>query len=298
MPKKVLGKGLGAIISSSPTPVDSMEFAITEAKDRIVELELGAIRPNPDQPRTHFNEGELEGLAESIRNVGLIQPIVVRRDGESYYIVAGERRLRASKLAGLQKIKSIVIRANEEENLTLALIENIQRTDLDPIEEAKAYRLLITRFRLKQQDVAQRVGKDRATVANLMRLLYLPEQIQRAVSEGRISVGHAKVLLALPPERQNALFNEILDKGCSVRMLEKMVESGKDEDGMAGKGGAAKKSGSRDTAHIRKMEEMLVSFLGTKVEIRHSGGKGRIEISYYSLDDFERIIEILRKGRS
>ncbi len=298
MAKKVLGKGLGAIISSSPTPVDTMEFAVAEAKDRIVDLDVGAIRPNPDQPRTYFNEDEIEGLAESIRSVGLIQPIVVRRDGESYCVVAGERRLRASKLAGLQKIKSIVIRANEEENLTLALIENIQRTDLDPIEEAKAYRLLINRFRLKQQDVAQRVGKDRATIANLVRLLSLPEQMQRAVSEGRMSVGHAKVLLALPPERQNALFNEILDKGYSVRMLEKMVESEKEAEGSTGKGGAAKKSGPRDTAHIRKMEEMLVSFLGTKVEIRHSGGKGRIEISYYSLDDFERIIEILRKGRS
>ncbi len=298
MAKKVLGKGLGAIISSSPTPVDSMEFAVTEAKERIVELDVGAIRPNPDQPRTHFNEDEIEGLAESIRSVGLIQPIVVRREGEGYYVVAGERRLRASKLAGLQKIRSIVIRANEEENLTLALIENIQRTDLDPIEEAKAYRLLISRFRLKQQDVAQRVGKDRATVANLMRLLSLPEQMQRAVSEGRISVGHAKVLLALPPERQNALFNEILDKGYSVRMLEKLAESERRDEGSSKKGGAAKKSGPKDAAHIRKMEEMLVALLGTKVEIRHSGGKGRIEISYYSLDDFERIIEILRKGRS
>jgi len=297
MAKKVLGKGLGAIISSSPTPVDSMEFAVSEAKDRIVELDVGAIRPNPDQPRTRFNEEEIEGLAESIRSVGLIQPIVVRREGEAYYVVAGERRLRASKSAGLQKIKSIVIRANEEENLTLALIENIQRTDLDPIEEAKAYRLLINRFRLKQHDVAQRVGKDRATVSNLMRLLSLPEQMQRAVSEGRISVGHAKVLLGLPPERQNELFNEILDKGYSVRALEKMVESDTGEDGKLRKG-AAKKSGPKDAAHIRKMEEMLVSLLGTKVEIRHSGGKGRIEISYYSLDDFDRIIDILKKGRS
>lgn len=297
MAKKVLGKGLGAIISSSPTPVDSMEFAVSEAKDRIVELDIEAIRPNPDQPRTRFNEEEIEGLAESIRSVGLIQPIVVRREGEAYYVVAGERRLRASKSAGLQKIKSIVIRANEEENLTLALIENIQRTDLDPIEEAKAYRLLINRFRLKQHDVAQRVGKDRATVANLMRLLSLPEQMQRAVSERRISVGHAKVLLGLPPERQNELFNEILDKGHSVRALEKILESDSGEDGKPRKG-TAKKSAPRDAAHIRKMEEMLVSLLGTKVEIRHSGGKGRIEISYYSLDDFDRIIDILKKGRS
>ena len=297
MAKKVLGKGLGAIISSSPTPVDSMEMAVGEVRERIVELDLGSIRPNPDQPRSHFNEEEIEGLAESIRNVGLIQPIVVRREGEGYYVVAGERRLRASKLAGLQKIKSIVIRASEEENLTLALIENIQRTDLDPIEEAKAYRLLISRFRLKQHDVAQRVGKDRATVANLLRLLTLPEQMQRALSEGRISVGHAKVLLALSPERQSELFNEILDKGYSVRMLERLAGS----DGAAATGtkkGAAKKAGPRDAAHIRKMEEMLVSLLGTKVEIRHSEGKGRIEISYYSLDDFDRIIDILKKGRS
>lgn len=293
MAKKVLGKGLGAIISNSPTPVEDMESVILEAGERIVELDIEKINPNPDQPRVHFDEEEINGLADSIKSVGLIQPILVRKEGDSYFVVAGERRLRASRIAGLNKIKSIVIQANEQENFTLALIENIQRTNLDPIEEAKAYRVLIHRFKLKQQDIAGNVGKDRATIANLLRLLSLPEQIQTAISEGRISVGHAKALLTLPVDRQNALFNEILERGISVRALEKMTELEKSGDDTSPKKGSAKKGSLKD-AHIKKMEELLVSQLGTKVEIKHAGNKGRIEISYYSLDDFERIIELLK----
>jgi ParB family chromosome partitioning protein len=294
MAKKVLGKGLSAIISSSPAPVDEMEAIIGESRERIVELETERILPNPDQPRLHFDEDDINGLAESIRARGLIQPILVRKEGDNYYVIAGERRLRASKTAGLKKIKSIIIHATEEENLTLALIENVQRTNLNPIEEAKAYKVLIHRFRLKQQDIAQDVGKDRATIANLLRLLNLPEQIQRAVAEGRISVGHAKALLGVPSGKQNMVFNEILEKGMSVRALERMVEDEKFSAVESAKKKSVRKSADGKDAHVRKMEEMLVSMLGTKVEIKHSGGKGRIEISYYSLDDFDRIMELLK----
>lgn len=292
MAKKVLGKGLGAIISGSLTPVDDMENVIVEARDRIIELDVNQIQPNPDQPRTHFDEEDINSLAESIRTSGLLQPIIVRREGPSYFVIAGERRLRAAKRAGLGKIKSIIMHATEEDNLSLALIENVQRTNLNPIEEAKAYRTLIHRFKLKQQDIAQRVGKDRTTIANLIRLLGLPEQIQRAIAEGRISTGHGKVLLSMPPDRQNLLYNEILKKDISVRALELLSQD--ERFASAKKKGAPDKRIRHKEAHLRKMEEMLVSRLGTKVEIKHSGGKGRIEIHYYSLDDFDRIVELLK----
>jgi ParB family transcriptional regulator, chromosome partitioning protein len=292
MAKKVLGKGLGAIISTSPTPVEDMEMAVSESRDRIVELDAEAVQPNPDQPRSNFDEEEINGLAESIRSMGLIQPILVRREGDRYFVIAGERRLRASKIAGLKKVKAIVIKTTEEDNLTLALIENIQRTNLNPIEEAKAYRVLINRFKLRQQDVAQKVGRDRATIANLMRLLTLPETIQHAIIAGTVSVGHAKVLLSFPPDRINRAYAEIVDRGLSVRALEMMADAENPEAAEVKKKG--RRQSQKKDPHIAKMEDMLVSRLGTKVEIRHAGKRGRIEISYYSLDDFDRIIELLK----
>jgi ParB family chromosome partitioning protein len=285
--KRVLGKGLGAIITESATPVDDLERGIAGEEGRIVEIEVERIKPNPDQPRTRFNEQEIESLSESIKSAGLLQPIIVRKSGSDYFVVAGERRLRASKAAGLRRIKAIVMETSEEENLTFALIENVQRTDLDPIEEAKAYRVLINRFKLKQQDVAQKVGKDRATIANLMRLLNLSETIQAGISEGKISAGHAKALLAIPELKQLGVYNEIVKKGLSVRAVEKLAESYAGEDN-------AQSQARKKNPHIKEMEEMLVSIFGTKVEIRHSGSRGKIEINYYSLDDFERIIEILK----
>lgn len=286
MAKKALGKGLGAIISTSTTPVEDMENGLVEEKDRIVHLDTSRVIPNPDQPRLHFDESSIEELAESIRSAGLLQPIIVRKQDDLYVVVAGERRLRAVKHLGQSTIKAIVMEADEEQNLTMALIENIQRVNLDPIEEAKAYRILINRFKLRQQDIASRVGKDRATVANLLRLLTLPEDMQEAVTDGRITMGHAKVILSVADEaRQKKLFNDVVEKGLSVRALERIIE----DNGSA----AAKSQRTRQEkqAHIRQMEEKLVSALGTKVEIKHAGTKGRIEISYYSLDDFERIVE-------
>lgn len=292
--KRVLGKGLSAIISSSSTPAAAFEQSVVRDSSRVVELDVNKISPNPDQPRLHFNEDEIKGLAESIQSVGLIQPIIVRQDGAVYYIVAGERRLRAVKLSGASKIKAIIIEANEEQNFSLALIENLQRSNLDPIEEAKAYQLLINRFKLKQQDVAARVGKERATVANSLRLLNLPAQIQEALSEGKISSGHAKVLLSLSPNTQNDFYHQVLDKGLSVRALEQLI-SGEDTGQMDTAPSKKKKQPVHADPHIRKMEEKLKLKLGTKVEIKHlDRNKGRIEISYYSLDDFERIVEMFR----
>lgn len=289
MAKKVLGKGLSAIITSSPTPVETLEKGIVQNAELIVELDVDTVLPNPDQPRAVFDDLEIKGLAASIQAVGLLQPIIVRRSENNHYVVAGERRLRAVKQAGLKKIRAIVIEADEVKNLTLALIENIQRTNLNPIEEAEAYKVLINRFSLKQQDIAAQVGKERATIANLLRLLQLPAEIQEALSSGEISTGHAKVLLSVSGGRQMELYREILNKSVSVRALEQLVQEG-EVNQKQGK----KKKPSKD-AHIRKVEEELVSIFGTKVEIKHGSGRGKIEISYYSLDDFDRIMDLIKK---
>ncbi|MBN2403913.1 MAG: ParB/RepB/Spo0J family partition protein [Spirochaetes bacterium] len=294
MSKKVLGKGLSAIISSVQASENDLQTnktgIITEdSKEKIIELDIDRILPNPDQPRTHFNEEKIIELAESIKSTGLIQPITVRKEGDIYFLVAGERRLRASKLAGFKKIKSIILHSNRDDNLTIALIENLQREDLDPIEEAKAFKILITRFKLKQQEIAEKVGKDRASIANSIRLLNLDEKIQRALSEGKISVGHAKVLLGADEAKQFKIFSEIINNGLSVREAEKFINFEKSSQVKS-----KIKSKSKD-AHIKKMEEKLISILGTKVEIKHFGKNGRIEINYYSIDDFDRIMEILKK---
>ena len=296
MTKKALGKGLGAIISTSPASVEDIENNLVNDKNRIRDLDISKIIPNPDQPRTFFDENEISGLAESIAAVGIIQPIIVREKDGLFILVAGERRLRACKLNKMRKIKGIVIEADEEQNFTMALIENIQRENLNAIEEAKAYKLMIQRFSLKQQDVAKRVGKDRTTITNTLRLLNLPEDVQEGIIDKRITAGHAKVLLSLEnPDKQLRLFNEIVEKGLSVRALENIIDPVKETNGnsSSAKGGEQRAVAAK-SPQIKKMEEDLISKLGTKVEIRHSGSKGRIEISYYSLDDFERIMEKIK----
>ncbi|NLV67148.1 MAG: ParB/RepB/Spo0J family partition protein [Spirochaetes bacterium] len=292
MTKKALGKGLGAIISTSPTPADEMEKAVIGvSKNNVIELALDRIIPNPDQPKTYFDETEIHGLAESVKSVGLIQPIIVRERDGLYIIVAGERRYRACKLNEMKTIKAIIIEADDEQNLTMALIENIQRESLNPIEEAKAYKVLINRFKLKQQDLARKVGKERTTITNSLRLLNLPEEIQEAIIDKKISSGHAKVILSVDePEKQFFLFKEAIEKELSVRALENIVNNVKDKKESL----SSQKKSVLKTAQIKKMEDELVARLGTKVEIKHAGSKGRIEISYYSLDDFERIIEKIK----
>ncbi|HRV14322.1 MAG TPA: ParB/RepB/Spo0J family partition protein [Spirochaetota bacterium] len=289
MAKKVLGKGLGAIITTSPTPASDFEKVLLQDKDRIVDIPVASIMPNPEQPRVHFDQAEIAGLAQSIQHVGLLQPIIVRKQGDEYFIVAGERRWRACKLLGKPTIRAIVMNTSEEQNLTLALIENIQRTNLDPIEEAKAYKILSTQFKLKQSEISDRVGKDRATVANILRLLNLPEHMQEALQDGKINVGHAKLLLSVSMEEQEALYEKIINQGLSVRDVERAIAD-------VSKSSIKKKKKAKD-AHLRKLEEELISFLGTRVAIHHSAGKGRIEISFYSLEDFDRIVSIIKGER-
>jgi ParB family chromosome partitioning protein len=293
MTKKALGKGLGAIISTSPSSVEDFEKNLVNDKNRIRDLDISKVIPNPDQPRTFFDENEIAGLAESINAVGIIQPILVREKDGLFVIIAGERRFRACKLNEMKKIKGIVIEADEEQNFTMALIENIQRENLNAIEEAKAYKLMIHRFKLKQQDVAKKVGKDRTTITNTLRLLNLPEEVQEGIIDKRISAGHAKVLLSLEdPNKQLRLFNEIVEKGLSVRSLEAIITPEKESNGSSKN--PEQRAVVAKSPQIKKMEEDLITKLGTKVEIRHNGGKGRIEISYYSLDDFERIMEKIK----
>jgi len=282
MAKKVLGKGLSAII---PTRISA-----ENDEGRIIEISVSAVKSNPDQPRRDFNETEIRELAESIKSAGLIQPVIVRRVDDDYVIVAGERRLRASQMAGFRKIKAIVMTAGEEENLILSLVENIQRTDLNPLEEAEAYKILSGRFKLKQQNIADRIGKDRATIANTMRLLNLPDEIKTGLMKGKISAGHAKILLSLKSSgKQKDLYYEVINKGLSVRDLEKIIIN------TDKKGQASKSNKSSKDPHLREIEEKLISYLGTKVEVRHSGEKGKIEISYFSLDDFDRIMDLITK---
>jgi ParB family chromosome partitioning protein len=293
MTKKALGKGLGAIISTSPTPAAEIENIVVEDKNRIREIELSKILPNPDQPRTVFDESEIEGLAESIKAVGLIMHIIVRENAGQFIIVAGERRYRACKLNEMKKIKAIVIEADEEQNFTMALIENIQRADLNPIEEARAYKLLIDRFKLKQQDVAKRVGKERTTITNSLRLLNLPEDVQNGLIDKKITQSHPKVLLSIEDNRKLMnIYNQVVENGISVRALESMLNGTKEN--VSSGNDSAQRAVQPKSSQIKKMEEDLISKLGTKVEIKHSGGKGRIEISYYSLDDFERIVEKIK----
>ncbi len=294
--KKKLGKGLGAIISTNPAPAANFEKSVVNDSSRIVDLPIDRITANPGQPRIHFDDRALRGLADSISSVGLIEPIIVRKTEKGYFVVAGERRLRAVKLLKQPTIKAVVIEADEEKNYTIALIENIQREDLDPIEEAKAYQVLIDKFKLKQADLAKKVGKERATITNSLRLLNLPEEIQHSLSEGQLSPGHAKVLLSAPENKQLELYAQILEEGLSVRALEMILKGERkprSEDGEE----TAKGTGSPRVkdAQVKKMEDRLRQLLGTKIEIKHSGNRGKIEISYYSLDDFERIVEMFNR---
>jgi ParB family chromosome partitioning protein len=289
MSKRALGKGIGALI---PTEEGQKREA-----SGVTEAALSALAPNPDQPRRDFSEAALSELADSIRKKGVLQPVLVEaaQDG-AYTIIAGERRVRAARMAGLEKIPVIVRQFNDREKLEIALIENIQREDLTPIEEAQAYRKLMESAGLSQEEVAAQVGKDRSTVANSLRLLKLDPGMQEAVDKGDMSPGHARaILMSLNPSDQRLLFKRILERGISVREAEQMAASlnrGKKAAGKSAKGGSQSDRNAREP-EIHEIEESLIERLGTKVEIRGTSAKGKIEISYFSSEDLERVIEIL-----
>ena len=289
-----LGRGLGALISGPARDDGDLsvpESVAVEDGARLLELDPHAIKPNPRQPRVTFDEEALQELAESIKLDGVFEPIIVRRVGDTYELVSGERRVRASIMAGLNTVPAICRDVSDSDMLKLGLIENIQREDLNSIELAEAYQALIDEFSWTQEELAAQVGKKRATVTNTLRLLNLPQDVQQAVARGGISMGHAKALLALSTAReQSTACRMILEKGLSVRQAEKLATPPKHVN---------RPALPRDP-NISALEDELRRNLGTRVFLRTQGKdktKGKIEIEYYTLDDLERILDLLRTAR-
>lgn len=277
--KKVLGRGLGALMGDAAMPVE-----VPRPTEKYFVCPIMEISPNKTQPRKSFDEASLKELSDSIREKGVIEPLIVRRSIDGYELVAGERRWRASRMAGLEEVPAVIIEATDEESLELAIIENIQREDLNAVEEAEAYRSLMG-FGLSQEEVAKKVGKDRATVANYLRLLKLPPEVKAEIVKGSITMGHARALLSIEGHAaQTELCRTIIAKGLSVREAEALVNrSGKPPGKAAG----------RD-AYQSPIEDELRGIFGTKVSFKEKKGRGSVEISFYSADERERIIDLLR----
>jgi ParB family chromosome partitioning protein len=278
--RPALGRGLSALIPDSPAP------AAPPAADRSLEIDTDLLRPNKFQPRTHMDDERIEELSRSIRSHGIIQPIVVRKVDQGYEIIAGERRWRAAQRAGLLKVPVVVRDIPENKLLAVALIENIQREDLNPIEEAIAYRRLSDEFHLTQEQIAEAVGKDRSSIANYVRLLRLPQEVRANVASDTLSMGHARALLALADENAMLrLARDIIARSLSVRETEALVKK-------AGEPAEAKPEMPVDV-HIRAAEEKLKLALGTRARIVRKGKGGRIEIDFASEDELQRIYELL-----
>ena len=273
MNKKALGKGLSAFIPE--------EFGIIK-EERFVELDIDQISPNPTQPRTRFEDQGIEELAQSIKESGIVQPIVVVPEDGGYKIIVGERRWRAAQRAGLRKVPVLVRNIDKEDQLEISLIENIHREDLNPIEVAQSYARLIEDHGYTQQELADKVGKDRTSVTNYMRLLKLPEEVREKMIDGTLSMGHARAILAIEDSAgQLAASREVIEKGLSVRDTEKLVNRMKER--------APKKQKPLADADLDALQEELVKKCGTKVVISGSRNKGVIKIFYFSLDDLNMV---------
>jgi len=280
--RPALGKGLGSLIPQKPQTFT--EQVIPSARKEILEVGVDEIQANPRQPRAYFSPTDLEDLIGSIKEHGILQPLVVTRSNGQYELIAGERRLRASRIVGLKTVPVIVRDATEQQKLELALIENIQRQDLNAVEEAIAYRALIDEFNLTQDAVALRVGKSRSNVANIVRLLDLPADILEALKEGRIMKSHARTLLAeTDPKKQHELFEQMLNGGVTVRQVEARV---------SGKTSHVSSPVPKDP-NIAAHEKRLREILGTKVEIQESAGRGKISITFYSRPELMELLERL-----
>ena len=279
MNRKALGRGLGALLSSDSTIDLGAEPS---------EVELDSIVPGPMQPRTHFDEAALESLAESIRSHGIVQPLLVRHKGDGYELVAGERRWRAAKLAGITRVPVVVKEVPDESLLEIALIENIQRENLNPIEEAQAYKKLIETVGLTQESLASRVGRDRSYITNYLRLLKLTDDVQQLVKEGRLSTGHARALLALShPDLQRRIARQVIDGGLSVRVTEQLVQKASEEK-------PARRPPLPIDPNIKAAETKLRRALGTQVKILQAAdGKGKLEISFFNTQELDRIYNLL-----
>lgn len=311
MKRRALGRGLSALIPeqkktppSEPTQPDDNDTTAKSGNGAAAATTNGRngsesthflcpverIRPNKTQPRQHFDESQLADLAQSLREIGVIQPLIVKPDGEDFVLIAGERRWRAAQRAGLQRVPVIIRNVDELQLLEMALVENIQRADLNPIEEAEAYQRLIDDHGYSQTQLAQRVARERSTIANALRLLNLPEQIREAVIYGRISGGHARALLALESVGQMIELVDAIDKGrLSVRQTEALVKQRKD-----GASARKLKAAIELSSNARDLQERLMQSLKTKVALKPgANNRGRIEVHYGSLDELDRLIEIL-----
>ncbi len=302
--KSALGRGLGALLPVEPREgQDIIEASLetrsskTSANGVSTGIDLSLISPNPYQPRKDFDPEELEELTASITQLGIIQPITVRKSKEGYELISGERRLKASKKAGLKTIPAYVIKVSDQEMIEMAVVENVQRADLNPIEIARAYQRLMEECNLTQEKVADRVGKNRSTVTNTLRLLSLDTEVQNSLIEGKISAGHARVLVTLVAEKQKDLLNRILRRGLSVRDTEALGKVLAESDTTAKPYRKIEKiSMNRDELELLAITDKLRSGLATQVKVNHkSSGKGVIEIEYYDVEDLERITDKILK---
>lgn len=289
--KARIGKGLDALIPSGGVAKTVEKAGKVTDKDGVVNVKISKVEPNREQPRKNFDEDALQELAESIKQFGVLQPILVQERDDYYEIIAGERRWRAANIAGLKEVPVIIRNLTEQEIVEIALIENIQREDLNPIEEAQAYKRLLTEFNLKQDEVAERVSKSRTAVTNSMRLLKLSDDVQQMVIDEMITTGHARALLAIEdPEQQYILAQKVFDEKLSVRDIEKLVKN-------LGKTKVQKKSKEKQlTAIYQEIEETLKEKLSTKVSIvAKENGAGKIEVEFFSHEELDRLMEIIMK---
>ncbi len=308
MAKPALGRGLGALLGGSlptakpvlPTAVTSTTTSVlttpaAEQGEQVRRIPLERIRPCPFQPRKEFSPESLRELADSIKEQGIIQPLIVREKADTYELIAGERRWRAAQLLDLKVVPVIVREADDRAVLELALIENLQRENLNPLEEAQGYAELMGTFQLRQEDVALKVGKSRAVVANALRLLKLPAAVQAYLRDGHLSVGHAKVILGLPDATEQTLATErILKQGLNVRQTEALITQLQRhrENGPPSRTGGAGGLVLRDV-HVTNLENKLRERLGTKVQLRYRQGKGALDIRFFSDDELERILQLI-----
>lgn len=292
-PKRALGRGLSALIPQAAT-------AGPAAPGGASRVPIDAIKADTHNPRRLFDDVKLKELSESIRTQGILQPVLLRKEGASYRLIAGERRWRAAQLAGLKEIPAVVRDATPAQAFEMALVENLQRADLNPIEEAEGYKRLVDEFRLTQEQVSQRVGRDRSSVANALRLLALPTDVKRLVAEGSLAMGHARALLGIPRLSElSELAKRVASEKLSVRDTERLVQAARGEKpGTEKKGSDKKKLVPKQSAGARAVVEDLQRRLGTRVRLKEiGGGRGTLEVDFFSHEDLERILALIRRER-
>lgn len=284
MAKKGLGRGLESLIPKKPKKITTKE----KTERGIIELDITKIIPNPEQPRKVMDQGLLQELAQSIKEHGIIQPLIVTKNKQGEYeVLAGERRLRAAKIANLKKVPVVVRTASDQQKLEVAIVENVQRQDLNPVEEAKSYERLMNEFNLNQEQIAKKVGKSRSAIANILRILSLPDKIMGALAENKITMSHAKIIMGLKTEYEKIkALEQILRGGLTVKETDKNIS----------KPGLKKKTLKIKNPRIISFEETLRQSLGTKVEINNRGKRGKIVINYYSDSELGDIVDKISEG--